>query len=45
MGGLFPPLYAVLAFVLGLAFKVLIGEEGDGGATAGDGRYTRLYST
>ena len=35
----------MLAFVLGLPLKVLIGEEGGGGTTAGEGLYTRLYST
>ena len=31
--------------MLGLPLKVLIGEEGEGGMTAGEGLYTRLYST
>jgi hypothetical protein len=35
----------VLDLVLGLPLKVVIGEDGEGGWTAGEGRYTRLYST
>ena len=38
IGGELPLLYAVLVFELGLPLKVLVGEEGDGGATAGEGR-------